>query len=403
MKILIAEDDVVSRRLLRGHLEKWGHDVTEAKDGSEAWDIFVRANATSSDASTSRSGTYPIVVVDWMMPLMDGLELIQRIRAKQLPHYTYILMLTAKNQKHDVVTGMDAGADDYLTKPFDKEELRARLQAGQRILDLQAALTRSEKSASVGRLATGVAAEISTPIAEVLQALTELRSDSNALIDALSPQEAAVAHHEPDAPPAPARPEVDVPALRSTLGPRFVAAEQKLNRVRDVVRNLRDFSRLDELPTRSLAMGPLLADTLAMMRQELASREIAATFTPPGESFPQVTGNAGKLKRAFYNLLSVLAESSNREQTLALSLAKEGSSILVTMTSGAPGLPATSLKNLFEPFTRLGDPAECPRSTLQSGLGLPIAFSIIREHGGALDALTHSDGRTVFQVRLPAI
>jgi DNA-binding response OmpR family regulator len=124
MKLLIAEDDPVSRRLLQSYLQKWGHEVVATTNGAEAWLRF-------------QAETFPLVISDWNMPEMDGLELVRRIRALPDRGYTYIILVTDKSQKEDVVTGMDAGADDFVTKPFDRDELHARLRAGERIVALE--------------------------------------------------------------------------------------------------------------------------------------------------------------------------------------------------------------------------------------------------------------------------
>jgi two-component system cell cycle response regulator len=126
--ILIAEDDPVSRRLLETILRKWNYQVIVATNGSEALRIL------ESDAAP------PLAILDWMMPEMEGPEVCRRIRSHSGNPYIYILMLTARTLKDDLLRGLESGADDYLTKPFDAQELRARLQVGQRILDLQRSL-----------------------------------------------------------------------------------------------------------------------------------------------------------------------------------------------------------------------------------------------------------------------
>jgi sigma-B regulation protein RsbU (phosphoserine phosphatase) len=125
VKILIAEDDPVSRRLLQATLEKWDHDVIAAEDGLAAW-----------EALSSREPPQ-LLVLDWMMPQLDGVALTRRIRARDDGQLFYILLLTAKMQMEDIVTGLNAGADDYLTKPFQRDELHARIGTGIRILTLQ--------------------------------------------------------------------------------------------------------------------------------------------------------------------------------------------------------------------------------------------------------------------------
>jgi len=134
MRILIVEDDVTSRMMLRSVLAKWGYDVLEAVDGETAWEILSGPDAPK------------LVILDWIMPGIDGLELVQRVRSRSsvsestgtdttgLP---YIMMLTSKDRKDDVIACLDAGADDYLTKPFDPGELKARVGVGRRMVEMR--------------------------------------------------------------------------------------------------------------------------------------------------------------------------------------------------------------------------------------------------------------------------
>ncbi len=128
MKILIAEDEVISRRMLEVTLRKWGYDVVVASDGAEAWRLLQGEDAPE------------LAILDWMMPGMDGLELCRKIRRHLQTLPTYIILLTARQSKDDIVQGLEGGADDYIAKPFDQEELRARVQGGMRVVELQRSL-----------------------------------------------------------------------------------------------------------------------------------------------------------------------------------------------------------------------------------------------------------------------
>ncbi len=128
MKILIAEDDPVSRHMLEALLLKWDYEVDTSADGTQAWEVLQGDDAPR------------LAILDWMMPGMDGLEVCRSVRKRGGEPYVYTLLLTARDQMKDVIEGLEAGADDYLTKPFDQNELRARLRAGRRILALQESL-----------------------------------------------------------------------------------------------------------------------------------------------------------------------------------------------------------------------------------------------------------------------
>lgn len=123
--VLVAEDDPIFRHILQRWLESWGFGVALAEDGAQAWDILRQEQPPQ------------LVILDWVMPGVDGTELCRRARAARCGPYQYILLVTARDRSQDVVSGLEAGADDYLIKPFDKAELHARLRVGRRILSLQ--------------------------------------------------------------------------------------------------------------------------------------------------------------------------------------------------------------------------------------------------------------------------
>jgi len=132
--VLVAEDDPVFRHLLETWLRQWNYHVVAVDNGLDAW------------AALKQEHSPQMVILDWIMPGVDGVELCRRIRANASGPYRYVLLVTAKDKKHDVVVGLDAGADDYLTKPFNVEELRARVRAGKRVLELQEALLHAHEA-----------------------------------------------------------------------------------------------------------------------------------------------------------------------------------------------------------------------------------------------------------------
>ena len=125
VKILVAEDDAISRRILEASLRRWGYQLAVAEDGLRALQIMTQQDHP------------PLAILDWMMPGMDGLAVCREVRQSRPTQPSYLIILTSRNSKADIVEGLEAGADDYISKPFNQEELRVRIMAGARIVDLQ--------------------------------------------------------------------------------------------------------------------------------------------------------------------------------------------------------------------------------------------------------------------------
>lgn len=125
MEILIADDDALSRKVLKDALSKWGYEVIVANNGNQAWAMLQKSNRPN------------IAILDWMMPGIDGVEICSRLRKLNLPNYIYVILLTSKSRREDIVKGLESGADDYIIKPFYHEELKSRLKIGQRIVELE--------------------------------------------------------------------------------------------------------------------------------------------------------------------------------------------------------------------------------------------------------------------------
>lgn len=152
MKILIAEDNLTTRRILETILVKWNYDVISACDGNEAWEKLQEKDPPK------------LIILDWMMPGINGVEICRRLRRVDSAEPMYIILLTARDEKNDIVEGLGAGADDYIAKPFDKDELRARIDVGRRIVELQTAVLEKEKLQVIFEMTGAICHELSQPM-----------------------------------------------------------------------------------------------------------------------------------------------------------------------------------------------------------------------------------------------
>jgi two-component system, NtrC family, sensor kinase len=401
MKVLIAEDDRVSRRLLQGLLERWGYQVVAASDGAEAWRRF-------------QEDEFPLVISDWMMSEINGLELIRRIRASEQPSYVYAILLTSLSQKKDVVQGMVAGADDFVTKPFDLEELRVRLQAGERVIRLertlteqnrvlretQAALILSQNLASVGQLAAGMAHEINNPLAIVMNNLALLRRDALALLNVLDVYRGAregLARVEPAlaAEVALLEEEIDLDYVRANFGWLLDKSLEGLRRVRDIVHNLRDFARLDEAEFKEADLNAALASTIEVLRHEIETKEVhMERFFEP---LPMVYCCPGKIDQLFLNLLlnSIQACAPQGVVEVRTRVEPARCGAVIEVRDNGQGIAPDHLPHIFEPFFTTKAVGQ------GRGLGLSVCYGIVRDHGGVIEVESAPGQGSVFRVRLP--
>ena len=152
VRVLMAEDDIPSREVLQLNLEAWGYEPVVCKNGAEAWEAFQRPDAPQ------------LAVLDWMMPELSGVEVCERVRGLAHGRFAYIILLTAKSQREDLLKGLESGADDYVTKPFDRQELRARIRVGARVVGLQNQLRKAEQLRVLAETAGAAAHEINQPL-----------------------------------------------------------------------------------------------------------------------------------------------------------------------------------------------------------------------------------------------
>jgi len=428
MKILIAEDDAANRRLLEVTLTRWNYEVALARDGDEAWGLL------EADPDLT------LAILDWMMPGLDGPDVCRRVRAQQEQRreangdsapapYRYLLLLTSKDQRGDVVTGLEAGADDYLIKPFDPHELQGRLRAGRRVLDLQDALLRSltereraeeqlrsqhetlkqaqsqmvqtEKLAGLGQMVAGVAHEINNPLAFVTNNLAVLERDLQALGDLLT----LYAEGEPAL--ATARPDlharirdlserIDLAYTLPNLQGLLDRSREGLRRLEQIVRDLRDFARLDESERQAVELNAGIVSTLNIIAGRAKHKQVRLeSRLAPG--LPLVTCYPAKINQVVMNLVANAIDACAAGDTVTVVTralpADEGVEIEVADTG--EGMTNEVRERIFDPFFTTKPVGE------GTGLGLSISYGIVRDHGGAIEVTSEPGQGTRFVVRLP--
>jgi two-component system NtrC family sensor kinase len=388
VKVLIAEDDVVLQRLLKDSLTKWGHEVTSAKNGEEAWELF-------------EAETYPLLLTDWMMPKMDGLELVRRVRASERSGYIYIIMLTAKTQKADLIEGMEAGADDFISKPFERDELRVRLRAGERIIQLQEKLIQNEKLAGLGQMSAGLASEMDEPITYLTNNMTTLRRDVMGFMRLLNKYREgseAVAKIMPAfaAEMADIEKELNVEYFQHQLPRQFKTSLDELQRIREVLNKLRDFAQMNETETKKVDLNAALESIIEVAHYEIKKKNVKleTEFGP----IPLIACRLGKINQVFLNLMVNALQACDPEDTIRIRTRTEsagsGEEVVVEFEDTGSGIPAENLPRLFDPFFTT-------KSGQASGLGLSVTYGIVRDHGGTIEAESEEERGSLFRVRLP--
>lgn len=399
MKVLVVEDSAIMRQLLGGSLQKWDYEVVVANDGVEAWELFQQQHI-------------PLVLTDWLMPNMDGVELVERIRGSDRLGYVYIILLTAKSHKEDLVEAMNAGADDFLAKPVNQDELRVRLRAGKRIIDLeqtlaeqnrqlqatQAALVQSEKLASLGQLAAGMAHEINNPIAYVANNLAVLQRDLGdvmRIVEKYQQSRESLATHEPAlaGEVANLEQECDLDWIQGEMPRLFEASLEGLGRVRDIVMNLRDFARLDEADWDELNLNDAIDSTIEILRHEFEKKEIVLETS--FAELPAFTCRPSKINLVLHNLLVNAIQASGPGETITLRTDQDSAGLFVEIRDPGAGIPESDLPHIFDPFFTTRPVGG------GTGLGLAISYGIVRDHGGSIEVESTLGRGSLFRVRLP--
>jgi two-component system NtrC family sensor kinase len=420
MKILIAEDDFVSRLLVKKAVTKIGHDVIVAENGKQAWEAFL---AHEPD----------MVISDWMMPEMDGLELCKRIRNAGKKNYSYIILLTAKDKTTDLVEVFDAGADDYMIKPFKPDELRSRIKSGERIAILesqhhelqknlaiknkrldealqnlkatQAQAMQSEKMASIGQLAAGVAHEINNPIGFVgsnLEALSDYLRDYNTLLGHYQSMAAALGKAGVDNLAATVNThleaihkfekEIEIAYLKGDIPDLLKDCIEGTSRVGKIVADLKNFAHPGNDKQMLMDINKGLESTLNVVANEIKYKAIVIKEfgkIPLVEAWPQ------KLNQVFMNILVNCAQAIPEKGEIRIHTFVDGGNVKIAISDTGSGIPPDNLPKIFDPFFTTKAVGK------GTGLGMNIAYNIVKEHRGNIEVKSEMGKGTCFTIILP--
>jgi signal transduction histidine kinase len=368
-KILIVDDAEEIRLSLSAFLRSWRYTVVQARDGEEAWNILLQ-----SDIS--------LVVSDWSMPVMNGLELCNRIRAASFDRYIYFILLTANTEKADMIAGMEAGADDFLGKPFDQSELRVCIRAGERILHLErrlkqqqeqivetnAALIQTEKLATLGAIASSVAHELNSPLGAILNAAERVQ----ATLENVMP-----AHEE-------LQEDIDL-LIRAALHSRAVVA--------DLLVSARTPGENETCNVAEVVDG-----WLRLYKKQLELYGIEYTFVveetrPVALSYPALSQ---ALTNVLMNARDALIENTEeKERYISLRAEADTSHCIITVQDNGSGISAEVESRLFDAFVTSKEQGK------GTGLGLWVTRSLLKKAGGGIVIRNREGGGAEVVMILP--
>lgn len=396
MDVLVADDDRATRLLLETYLVRWGYDVVTARDGLEAWAIL------QSEAPPK------LALLDWMMPGVDGLELCQRLKTRPDGRFLYTILLTSRANKGDAVTGLDAGAHDFIAKPFDQDDLRSRLAVGARTIAYERALVEKKEElahyaaemerlaeerarqlvhagrmATLGTMSAGIAHEINNPLTFIFGNIDLLRRTWKELEEAL--------HRDLERGPDNAG---KVELILGNTPKIFENLDKGVQRVARIVKGLRRYGHKGESSPAPCQVNGCVEEALELCRGSLKSFTVERFLH---EDLPEIEARGQEIEQTLVNLFVNAADAMKHQDKGTLRIVTEpredGVRILVEDTG--PGIPSGEIESIWEPFFSTKAPGE------GTGLGLSITRGIIEEHGGSIRAEDGNEGGVRFVIELP--
>jgi two-component system NtrC family sensor kinase len=418
-KILVIDDDVTVQIVLQDLLESEGHEVAIAIDGQDG-------------LSQAQQRIPDLIICDWMMPYIDGLEVCRQLKANSELATSFFILLTAREKLDDRVKGLNNGADDFLSKPIETEELLARVRAGLRLRGLtqqlektlqdlqhtQSQLVQSEKMSSLGQLVAGIAHEINNPITFIYSNLGHVKNYSSDLIYLLKMYQKELNH--PSAEILQKQEEIELEFLLEDLFKILSSMQTGSERIQQIVLSLQDFSRTDRSGWQPVDLHVGLENTILMLQHRLPARDGRPDIKVIKEydNLPLVECYAGLLNQAFLNIISngidalelsgltcpIAGEMLNNEgekkrfkpiikiYTEVLANAR----VLIKIIDNGMGMSEAIKARIFDPFFTTKPVGE------GTGLGLSISYQIIvQQHKGELKCFSEAGIGTEFWIEIP--
>lgn len=386
MNILVADDDRFIRLVLKEALAKLEYDIVEAHDGTEAWEILKSPD------------TPRLAILDWEMPGILGPDLCRKVRELDRSDYIYLILVTGRGEKKDLIRGMESGADDYLIKPFETKELEVRLRAARRFLDLELDLQNelAERERTEMALAD-LNQNLEARVAERTEVVERLLAQKNAFINQLG--------HD----------------LKTPLTPLLALLPKAMERVDDekVIRylglGLESAQYMNNLVTNTLSLSKLISPKLKLNLEELdlhacvdtaiamlrSGLKKAIDFKNLVDPSLRIEADPVRFREVIDNLLSNSVKYTEDGGGIKVEAQPDGEWITVSIIDTGMGMTKEQLSHIFEEFYK-ADESRHDRSSV--GLGLTICMRIIEKHGGTIEALSEGLGRgTTMRFTLPAI
>ena len=396
MKVLVADDSKSQLMLVENMVAGWGFETVAARDGAQAIGAFHRDREVQ------------LAIIDWEMPIMDGLKVTEQIKSSG--RLVHTIMISARTEAKDLARAFDAGADDYVRKPYHPVELQARLYSGRRMVDTQLHLAQAQKLESIGQLAAGIAHEINTPaqyVGDNVEFLEQSFAELGELLKMYRALQAAAEAGEvsPEliSEVSAAAANADIEFLSEEIPRALAQSREGIGRVTTIVRAMKEFSHPGSAEKKPVDLNRAIESTVTVASNEW--KYVAELETDFDAQLPSVPCLAGEFNQVVLNIVVNAAHAIEEGQPegqvekgkIRISTKREGEDwVVVEISDTGPGMTDEIRSKVFDPFFTT---KEVGKGT---GQGLAIAHSVVvAKHRGTIEVESEIGQGTTFRIRLP--